>query len=164
MTDKLVVWNLDSNARSSAHDVARGIVHFARERGLQASAQPYSIMASGIKTWGTSYALRCDCETLQDVTRQAVAYCKAQWWREGYAPNWEPETLDQWQALFRRWAARQWAQASEASALLALLPYRASMALDFDDVTTRALWLEFINEFPERRKAWATSRACSVTV
>lgn len=139
-----VKWTLTvsgrTQARHSAQVISGAIVRHALELDMLACEQHNGDSCE--------YVVHCDKDALKRLTTQAVSSYKQYRWRLGALCD--PTTLQGWKWMFGRWIAFQKTGSTWNA------PGRAvTDIIDLDEPITYALWLEFINEFPERREAWS---------
>ena len=135
---------------TSCQDTADGVVIEAREAGLRVAIE--RIERGGAEAWrvrleGTSGLMR----VLVRQSQVRLQFIRA--WQGFVAP---PRSLSLWQLHVRKWLmARAY---DSQSALVPLSPLvlkaKADEFLDLSEPLTFSYFLDYLNEYPERRRAW----------
>ncbi len=132
---------------TSCQDTADGVVVEAREAGLRVAIE--RVERGGAEAWrvrleGTSGLMR----VLVRQSRTRLQFIRA--WQGFVAP---PNTLSLWQLHFRRWlAARPHDSACPSAAHLG--GRHSGEFIDLSEPLTYSYFLDYLNEYPERRRAW----------
>jgi hypothetical protein len=136
---------------TSCQDTADGVVVEAREAGLRVAIE--RIERGGAEAWrvrveGTSGLMRA----LVRQSQARLQFIRA--WQGFVAP---PNTLSLWQLHFRQWLAARPHDGTCPSACPSAAHrggWHSGEFLDLSDPLTFSYFLDYLNEFPERRRAW----------